>query len=368
MKKILLLITLIAVLVGCIIYIENNTRLNDDFKKAGIVFQPPYNQLKFTRDVLPALISQSSDAHLMGAYYYIDDSKKDDFRFFTLNIYDLSHVFKERTFKDEFYYENYMNSALKLKSFLYDSSTSYRRLVKGAPAVLYYYQRDMGDSLFIPTKVAIICCNKKAYYLEAAAIDNVDGWFDEVEQAISFKDFAKYRRASIAFMVLLAIGAAISLGFVVRESVILIKANKPIWINKKAHNLYRYIKVIIIIDIIVSLICFSNSSAHDVWIIFIVLEILVRNGLLLFYLRKKAIQEYSEDYLVPQWFKNKFYKYLNNKAELRAIILFLFMPLFYVVPLPFGFCAIVFYTIPVCLLIGAYIGFKWIKAGKNESL
>ena len=85
-------------------------------------------------------------------------------------------------------------------------------------------------------------------------------------------------------------------------------------------------------------------------------------------MRKKAPMEYSEDYLVPQWFKDKFYKYLNNRAELRTILLFLYIPLFYVIPLPFGTYAIVFYIIPVSLLIVAYIGFKWIRAGKNETL
>lgn len=140
------------------------------------------------------------------------------------------------------------------------------------------------------------------------------------------------------------------------------------WTNKKAYNLYRYIKVAIIISIILGLIILCNSESESELGIYVILETLVKNGLILLYLRKKAPMEYSEDYLVPQWFKNKFYKYLNNKAELRIILLFLYMPLFYVIPLPFGTFAIVFYIIPICLLIGAYIVFKWIRAGKYESL
>lgn len=368
MRKILLLSTLIIVLLGGIIYIDSHTRLNNAFKKAGIVIQPPFNQLSINRDALSALSVKdlSTDTHLIGAYYYMDDSDVNDYHFFTLNIFDLSYLFTEKMIKDEVYYTSYLNSTLKNMP---DGSSVYRRLVNDAPAVLYHYQKDMGDSLFIPTKVAVICCNKKAYYLEVSAIGNVDKWFDKIEQAISFKDFAKERRYSIAFMILLSIAAVITLVFMVKEVITLIKANlkcssKLFWTNKRAYNLYKYIEVAIVAGIILGLIILCDSELG----IFIILETLVKNGLILLYLRKKATQECSEDYLVPQWFKGKFYKYLNNRAELRAILLFLYMPLFYVIPLPFGAYAIVFYIIPVCLLIGAYIGFKWIKAGKNESL
>lgn len=366
MRKILLLSALIMVLLGGIIYIDSHTRLDNAFKKAGIVIQPPFNQLSINRDALSALSIKdlSTDTHLIGAYYYMDDCNMDDYHFFTLNIFDLSYLFTEKMVKDEVYYASYLNSTLKN---IPNGSSAYRRLVNDAPAVLYHYQRDMGDSLFIPTKVAVICCNKKAYYLEVSAIGNVDKWFDKIEQSISFRDFAKERIYSIAFMILLSIVIVIILAFVVREIITTIKAKhntKLFWTNKRAYNLYRYIKVAIIISIILGLIILCDSELG----IFVIMETLVKNSLILLYLRKKAPMEYSEDYLVPQWFKDKFYKYLNNRAELRAILLFLYMPLFYVIPLPFGTYAIVFYIMPVCLLIGTYISFKWIRAGKDESL
>lgn len=143
------------------------------------------------------------------------------------------------------------------------------------------------------------------------------------------------------------------------------------WTNKKAYNLYRYIKATIVFDIMVAFILITDlldTVGGEIGGTILIIETVVKNSLILLYLRKKASMEYSEDYLVPQWFKSKFYKYLNNRAELRTILLFLYMPLFYVIPLPFGTFAIVFYIIPVCLLIGAYIVFKWIRAGKNESL
>lgn len=147
--------------------------------------------------------------------------------------------------------------------------------------------------------------------------------------------------------------------------------NNITWINKRAYYHYRYIEANIIIGIITGCIIDYCYWANDDWFgfgVLVIFETLIKNSLILFYLRKKATKEYSEDFLVPQWFKNRFYKFLNNRSELRAILLFLYMPLFYVVPLPLGTYAIVFYIIPVCVLIGIYLAFKWIIAGKNESL
>lgn len=270
---------------GGIFYIEYAARLDDDFKKAGIVIQPPFNQLEEINidaiSNLSLIVLASSDTRLMGAYYYVDNRNMDDFRFFTLNIFDISYLFRDNTVWDKVYYDSYLNSTLK---YVPNGSSACKKLINDAPAVLYYYQRDMGDNMFIPTKAAVICCNKKAYYLEAAAMDNVDGWFDKVEQAISFKDFAVERRYSIAFMVLLSIAVAISLIFVVREVMTLIKANKLIWINKRAHNHYKYIKATIVFDIIVALVLIILLTYDDEVFYFygtmLIVETLVKNGLI----------------------------------------------------------------------------------------
>ena len=76
----------------------------------------------------------------------------------------------------------------------------------------------------------------------------------------------------------------------------------------------------------------------------------------------------TEDWLIPQWFKTRAYPYIESKAELRTIILFLFIPLFYIVPLPFGVLILICYILPVSLLTVAFLGFKWSKAGKDTPL
>lgn len=369
MKKILSLSLLVLFLLGFIQYLDYKTSpLVSDSKKEGFSIKAPFDRLNVNEDALNSY--SSTMGNLMNAYYYMDDSDLDNYHFFTLNIFDLTHLFTEKDIKNNEWYEAYLKSAMK---YIPQEYHPYKRLVCGEPAILYHYSKNLGDDIFIPTKTAIICCNKRAYNLEVSAIDNVDKWFDKVEESISFTDFEKQRRYAIAFMILLAMVSFISFMFIIKEVVVLIKKrltekNKIVWTNKKAHNLYRYIKLAVVLGVITGCIiacCGNDWSEFGVLVIF---ETLIKNGLILFYLRKEATKEYSEDFLVPQWFKDKFYKYLNNRAELRAILLLLYMPLFYVIPLPFGTYAIVFYIIPMCLLTGAYIGFKWVKAGKNESL
>lgn len=149
--------------------------------------------------------------------------------------------------------------------------------------------------------------------------------------------------------------------------------HRTVWVNKNAHALYKYIGCIsyitigvgIVVWVIFKILYHEDFGHEGFWI---AVETLIKNIPILIYLRKKALQDYSEDYLIPQWFKDKFYNYMKSKAELRAVILFLFIPLFYVVPLPFGTCVIFLYILPVSLLITVYFGIKWIKQGSDESI
>lgn len=142
------------------------------------------------------------------------------------------------------------------------------------------------------------------------------------------------------------------------------------WTNKKAQALYKYIYYVSAVTIVLGLIIFFCILDEDPAFIFfwLAVEALVKNMLLLIYLKKKAKQEYSEDYLIPHWFKSKFYCYMKSKAGVRVIMLLLFFPLFYIVPLPLGTYAIVFYILPISLLIALYFAFMWIKLGSNEPI
>lgn len=176
---------------------------------------------------------------------------------------------------------------------------------------------------------------------------------------------------TISLIILFLIGIVVVLYFLVKNfRKYLNTITKIVWINKSAHRLYIYVKWATVLSIAMGVIlfCVDESGLGT----FFILESCLKNGVILFYLRQKSAQEYSEDYLVPQWFKNLYYKHLNNKSELRIILFFIYIPLSCIVPLPYCSQAIVFYFIPICVLLKLYFelkkGLKWIKDGKNELL
>lgn len=146
-----------------------------------------------------------------------------------------------------------------------------------------------------------------------------------------------------------------------------ISKDEQVWTNKKAYNLYRYIKATYLIGAIAAII-FLIFMYNEIGPLLLI-EMIVKNTPLLLYVRHKKNRSFNtEDWLIPQCFKNWFYKYLRNKAALRVILLTLVYPLFYIVPLPWGSAVLVFYILPVCLLIGLYIAVKWIMAGTETPL
>lgn len=134
------------------------------------------------------------------------------------------------------------------------------------------------------------------------------------------------------------------------------------------NSLYKYIRATYLIAIIAAAISLFFMY-REVICPFILIGTILKNTPIMLYIRhKKRASINTEDWLIPQWFKNRAYPYIENKAELRAIILFLFIPLFYIVPLPFGGLILIFYILPVSLLILVFLCFKWIKAGKDTPL
>lgn len=391
MVKMPLLGFIILFLTMGIVYIDKKAKLNiidsyysdHRFRKEGFIINYPFNELRSNSEGLSyAKENESSkpDSKIVSAYYYIDDSNPNNYRFLTINTFDLTSPFTEKSGSDEIYYNGYLNSTLKA---IPQEFSPHRLLLKNAPSLVYHYQKDLGDGVIIPTKAAIICINKKAYYIEASAVTNVDEWFDKIEQSISFFDFSKMRIYGISFIILLSIGVIIALFFIIKEINKNIKSaskqgSMEIWVNDRARKHYKYVAMtnyLTIIIVIVTSTMWNDIGGNGVFIIgiLLIMEMAIKNTLIMKFLKKQAPQEYSEDYLIPQWFKNRFYKHINNKAELRVLLLFLFLPLFYIVPLPYvGTAAFIFYIVPVFLLIMIYWGIKgtiqWIGRGANESI
>lgn len=134
------------------------------------------------------------------------------------------------------------------------------------------------------------------------------------------------------------------------------------------NSLYKYIRATYLIAVTVAAIALFFMY-REVVCPFILIEVVLKNTPIMIYVKhKKRLSVNTEDWLIPQWFKNRAYPYIESKAELRAIMLFLFIPLFYIVPLPFGMLILIFYIFPAFLLTVMFLCFKWIKTGKGTPL
>ena len=134
------------------------------------------------------------------------------------------------------------------------------------------------------------------------------------------------------------------------------------------NSLHKYIRATYLIAVIAAFIALFFIY-REVVCPFILIEVVLKNTPIMIYVKhRKRLSVNTEDWLIPQWFKNRAYPYIESKAELRAIILFLFIPLFYIVPLPFGVLILIFYILPTFLLTVMFLCFKWVKAGKSTPL
>jgi hypothetical protein len=81
------------------------------------------------------------------------------------------------------------------------------------------------------------------------------------------------------------------------------------------------------------------------------------------FLAKKSYQDYQSYYLIPKWLSDSFN--LTNEFRKRLLMIFLIYPFFFVVPLPvIGMFFLVFYILPVLLILGIIWIVLWVREGK----
>lgn len=107
-----------------------------------------------------------------------------------------------------------------------------------------------------------------------------------------------------------------------------------------------------------------NGGAYDAWAL-LLLPSFVINPIMLSYMSSKSKEDYHQYYLIPKWFTRTFR--LSSDFKKRLLMVFLFYPLFYIVPLPYG--GVVFfgyYIIPVSIICIILYGIFWIAKGRKN--
>ena len=107
----------------------------------------------------------------------------------------------------------------------------------------------------------------------------------------------------------------------------------------------------------------NDNDTHGFLYIFY-LPAMIINSLLCLSVVKKAIENNNNLYLIPKWFKNNFK--ITNEFRIRLLMIILIFPFIVIVPLPVvGVLFLVFYILPVLLILGIIWIVSWIREGKK---
>lgn len=125
--------------------------------------------------------------NLISCWSFIDVSVPEDLYFCSINTYDINYIYTlyeaDNLGNDKLDnvvandYLNYDKSMQKLSTITFEN----------ALAAEYFYDRDFGNDIVLPTKCLIVIKNRKAYHIEVAAI-NVDNWYQKIISSISIPD------------------------------------------------------------------------------------------------------------------------------------------------------------------------------------
>ena len=138
--------------------------------------------------------------------------------------------------------------------------------------------------------------------------------------------------------------------------------------NMQARKWFFYCAFWVIVVIIVGILiiaAFINYSYHNFKnvVCFSSLAILINSGLSN-YLSIKTNEDYNPHYLIPDKFKMSFN--VGTEFKKRLMMIFLFYPIFIFASIPIiGFYAIVFYILPILLILGLIWTVCWLFMGRR---
>ena len=81
------------------------------------------------------------------------------------------------------------------------------------------------------------------------------------------------------------------------------------------------------------------------------------------FLSYRSNENYNKEYLIPSWVINTFN--IRSVVGKRLLLVVLFFPLFYLFPIPIFGSYILFYILPVSVIVLIILGLKWIVDGRK---
>jgi hypothetical protein len=192
---------------------------------------------------------------------------------------------------------------------------------------------------------------------------------DDMEKCYSLDNPAlllKLKSWQVAFWISLAI--TLLLGILLLILCIHQAKNRGVT-NKRAYRLFVVSAVSTIIEVIWTIICINQDAVYNELDEIIILYpiVLILHFVLMIYTYCKIFDEDTTFYLIPQWLIKALKRLCTTEASLRALLVFIIYPLYYVYALPYGF-VVLFYILPAIVVYALVILINWIIKGNAISL
>ena len=144
--------------------------------------------------------------------------------------------------------------------------------------------------------------------------------------------------------------------------------------NIRAYKLLMYQLILIIIEFVTFAIIVLTSADYEFYYETNIVRILIYGTTLLLvkvplllYVYKKIKKEDNLYYLFPQWLMNFINRYTSSEAALRAVLILIIFPLFYLSTLPFGIFVLA-YLIPAVIIYMLVFFIVWIIKGTTQEI
>ena len=144
--------------------------------------------------------------------------------------------------------------------------------------------------------------------------------------------------------------------------------------NIRAYKLLMYQLILTIIEFVTFAIIVLTSADYKFYYETNIVRILIYGTTLLFvkvplllYVYKKIKKEDNLYYLFPQWLMNFINRYTSSEAALRAVLILIIFPLFYLSTLPFGIFVLA-YLIPAVIIYMLVFFIVWIIKGTTQEI
>jgi hypothetical protein len=217
-------------------------------------------------------------------------------------------------------------------------------------------------------------CRNKVYefiaYYPSGYYDSYDNSFESTYSLDNpnSKFFSELKKIEILLWILLLTTCLSGIVFIV----LLAKKIKQEQIkNSRAYKLIMYQLTLTIIEFIMYAIIVLTTSLdynfyYDPNLIYCVTLLFVRMPLLL-YVYRKIREEDNLYYLFPQWLMNFINRYTTSERPIRAFLVFIIFPLFYLCTLPCGIFALA-YLIPAIIIYLLVFFIVWIVKGATVEI